>query len=50
MATPISYGLVLDGDDARDFDKYIENPTFTEKGLELMQRVVKELKEEGFEE
>ena len=50
MATPISYGLVLDGDDARDFDNYMKNPTFTEKGLELMQRVVQELKEEGFEE
>ena len=35
---------------ARDFDNYMENPTITEKGLELMQRVVKELKEEGFEE
>ena len=32
MAKPIEIGLVLDGDDARKFQTYMEDPTITEKG------------------
>jgi hypothetical protein len=30
MAKPIELGLVLEGDDARDFHKYMENPMVCE--------------------
>lgn len=50
MARPISYGLVLEGQDAKDFDEYMANPTFTKEGIALMQRVIRELKEEGIEQ
>ena len=36
MAKPTPLGLVLEGEDARDFDEYMKNPTFTEKGLNAM--------------
>ena len=49
MARPISYGLFLEGDDAKDFDEYMANPTFTEKGLALMREVKTELKARGLE-
>ncbi|HJJ36751.1 MAG TPA: hypothetical protein O0X27_06220 [Methanocorpusculum sp.] len=39
MARPIDLGLVLEGEDARDFDEYMANPTFTEKGRELIREV-----------
>ena len=48
MVTPISYGLVLEGEDAARFDEYMKNPTFTEKGLNLMRDVKVKLKERGF--
>ena len=32
MAAPIILGLTLEGDDARAFDEYIENPQCTEIG------------------
>ena len=30
MARPIELGLILEGEDARDFDEYMANPTFTD--------------------
>ncbi len=36
MAKPIELGLVLEGEDARRFDKYMENPDYTERGLKLI--------------
>ena len=49
MARPISYGLILEGEDAKDFDEYMKNPTFTEDGLELMREVKAELRARGLE-
>ena len=39
MATPVSYGLFLEGEDAREFEEYMANPTFTEEGLEVIREV-----------
>jgi len=36
MAKPIELGLVLEGDDARRFHKYMEHPTYTEDARELI--------------
>jgi len=48
MARPISYGLVLEGQDAKDFEEYMANPTFTKEGIALMQRLIRdEIKEEN---
>ena len=47
MARPIELGLVLEGDDARDFDEYMANPTFTEKGLALIRDVKERRKAAG---
>ncbi|HJJ28635.1 MAG TPA: hypothetical protein O0X70_04515 [Methanocorpusculum sp.] len=41
MAKPIELGLVLEGQDALDFDEYCKNPVITEKGLHAM-RIAKE--------
>lgn len=46
MAKPIKIGLVLEGQDAVDFEEYLNNPTptFTKEGIELMCDVAAELK------
>ena len=46
MAKPIEIGLVLEGQDAVDFEEYLNNPipTFTKEGIELMRDVAEELK------
>ena len=36
MAKPIQLGMVLEGEDARRFDKYLENPECTEEGISLI--------------
>ena len=36
MAKPIQLGMVLEGEDARKFDEYMENPKCTEKGISLI--------------
>lgn len=36
MAKPIEIGLVLEGDDAHAFTKYLRHPTFTREGLDLI--------------
>ena len=45
MAKPIEIGLVLEGQDAVDFEEYLNNPTptFTKEGIELMRDVAAEL-------
>jgi len=37
MAKPITFGLVLEGQDALDFDAYIQNPSHTPAGIKLME-------------
>lgn len=51
MAKPIEWGLTLEGQDALDFEKYLENPepTFTPEERRLMKEVLLEL-EAGQEE
>ena len=41
MAKPITYGLVLEGEDALRFEEYCKNPVFTKKGLKLMEEVIR---------
>ena len=36
MARPIELVLTLEGEDARRFHEYLENPTITKEGMELM--------------
>ena len=36
MAKPIEIGLVLEGEDAHAFTKYLRHPTFTREGLDLI--------------
>ncbi len=40
MAKPIELGLVLEGDDAREFHRYLENPAKydTPAGIDLVRR------------
>lgn len=50
MATPISYGLVLEGIDALDFEEYMKDTTVPKKGVETMRearRIRKEMEEAG---
>ncbi|HJJ33714.1 MAG TPA: hypothetical protein O0X19_04995 [Methanocorpusculum sp.] len=49
MAKPIQLGLVLEGDDAREFEEYMENPVFPEHGIESMCRVLSRRKARGLE-
>jgi hypothetical protein len=46
MAKPIEIGLVLEGDDARRFHKYMENPKITKEGRELIREAIKIAKKE----
>lgn len=47
MAKPISYGLILEGEDAKRFDEYMENPQFSDFGISEMRKVIlRERKEE----
>jgi hypothetical protein len=48
MAKPIEIGLVLEGDDARRFHKYMENPKITHEGRELIREAIKIAKKENF--
>jgi hypothetical protein len=41
MARPIDLGLKLEGEDARRFHKYMENPDITEEGRLLIRKAVK---------
>ena len=41
MAKPIEIGLVLEGDDAKRFQTYMENPTITEKGRGLIREAMR---------
>lgn len=47
MARPISYGLVLEGEDAKEFDEYVANPTFSDFALNEMRKVILQRRTEG---
>ena len=41
MAKEIELGLFLEGDDAREFHKYMEHPDDTEAGRELIREALR---------
>mgnify|MGYP001160691819 CR=1 FL=1 len=49
MAKPIEIGLVLEGEDARAFQKYLEHPTFTRDGLNLMREAKRDAELAGLD-
>ena len=49
MATPISHVLVLEGEDARRFDTYMENGEVSEGGMKMFQEVMRRRKALGLE-
>jgi hypothetical protein len=46
MAKPIEIGLELRGQDARRFHKYMEEPTITEEGRELIREALRRASKE----
>lgn len=49
MATPISHVLVLEGEDARRFDTYMEDGVVSEGGMKMFQEVMRRRKALGLE-
>ena len=49
MAKPIEISLVLEGDDAKRFQTYMENPTITEKGRGLIREAIRLAKTHSIE-
>jgi hypothetical protein len=49
MAKPIEIGLVLEGEDAIAFQKYLEHPTFTREGLNLMREAKHDAEHAGLD-
>lgn len=47
MAKPIQFGLVLEGQDAIDFEEYCKNPTYTKTGRMAMQEALRRIDEEN---
>jgi len=45
MAKPIEFGLVLKDEDARRFHKYMEHPTYTQEGKNMILRAAKRAKQ-----
>jgi hypothetical protein len=41
LAKPIEIGLVLEGEDAKKFHLYMENPKITNKGRELIREAIR---------
>jgi hypothetical protein len=49
MAKPIEIGLVLEGEDATAFQHYLEHPTFTREGLNLMREAMCDAEHAGLD-
>jgi hypothetical protein len=49
MAKPIEIGLVLEGEDAMAFRHYLEHPTFTREGLNLMREAKHDAEHAGLD-
>ncbi|MCK9631980.1 MAG: hypothetical protein M0R30_10090 [Methanoregula sp.] len=49
MAKPIETGLVLEGEDATAFRHYLEHPTFTREGLNLMREAKHDAERAGLD-
>ena len=50
MAKPIELGLVLEGEDAKDFWRQMEDPECTEEGIKLLLKVAKLAKQRGIDD
>ena len=46
MSTPLTYGLVLEGQDAIDFENYQKHPTYTKAGIEVMREALRRQRED----
>ena len=42
MAKPIEIGTTLSGPDFEDFLQYMRNPTYTERTIEMMEKIIRE--------
>jgi len=49
VAKPIEIGLVLEGEDAKMFQHYLEYPTFTREGLNLMREAKRDAEHVGLD-
>ena len=45
MARKIEIGTTFTGQDAIDFAKYMQNPTYTERSNEIMKKIIREYEE-----
>ena len=45
MARRIEIGTELYGQDAIDFIEYMKNPTYTERSLEMMRKIIRDYEE-----
>jgi len=41
VAKPVRLGMVLEGSDAEDFDRYLERPDCTQRGIQLIRESAK---------
>lgn len=48
MATPIELGLVLEGEDAKEFLKNMENPVVTEEMINTMKKSIEVYERQRF--
>ncbi|HJJ38711.1 MAG TPA: hypothetical protein O0X42_01110 [Methanocorpusculum sp.] len=49
MATPVTHVLVLEGEDAKRFDTYMEEAKISEGGMKMFQEVMRRRKALGLE-
>jgi hypothetical protein len=47
MAKPIEIGTVLTGQDAIDFINYMHNPTYTDRALKMMAKIIRDDEEQN---
>jgi hypothetical protein len=47
VAKPIEIGTVLTGEDAIDFINYMRNPTYTDRALEMMAKIIRDDEEQN---
>ena len=46
MAKPIEIGTILTGQDSIDFINYMRNPTYTDRVIEMMAKIIREEEEQ----
>lgn len=48
MSEPIRFGLVLEGEDAREFEENMRNPKITKEQVEFFREAIRVYKEHPF--